>query len=110
MGLFSLKPKERHKPTVEPDFSLAIVHKTIGTTVTRLVEGDYRGFRCLLIANPSNNGNITIGKGNDEDINFPLLKTAYLELHTDLDKVKAVGTDASDVRDFIMERLPHVRP
>jgi len=95
--------RERY-PAKEPDDGVAIFQVTVGTSLTRLVEGDYRNYEVILIANPSNTGDVTIGKGRKDDLTFPLLKTQYLILRCDLDKIKAIGTDASDVVDIILQK------
>lgn len=107
--MFRKKPREINRPTVEPDLGLAIYQVAVGTSLTNLVTGDYREYKVILIANPANVGDMTIGKGDTKDtITFPLLKTAYLEFEYDLDKVKALGTDASDKVDVILEKRKSV--
>ena len=93
----------------ERELGLIIRKVSCGTTLTRIVEGDYRGYRALLIADDSNVGIVTIGKSNKENITFPVLKTAYVEVNYDLDKVFCIGTDASDVLHVLLEKTREVK-
>ena len=95
--------KGERYPAVEPDKSTIINRITVGTSLTRLVEGDYREYEVVLIADPDNSGSVKVGKGWKADMIFPLLKTQYLYIRCDLDKIKAIGTDAGDKVCIIMQ-------
>lgn len=90
-------PKERTGDTI-------IRKVLVGTTHTQLIEGDYSDYELILIANPANTGTVALGRELKESVTFPLLETAYLYVREDLDKLWAVGTNAADVVNIILQK------
>lgn len=87
---------DRRKEVVEKDFDAFIIRKTIGTTLVRLMEGDYRGYITTLRADPDNAGTIYIGKTNDkENVLYPLAKDDYQVTRMDLDKLFVYASQAT---------------
>jgi len=98
--MFGLKHKEktRYKPVVEPEMGCLIFNITVGTSLKRLVKGDYRGYVSTLRADPDNAGTIYIGKTEDkENINYPLKADDSQVTKADLDKLFVYASEANQI-------------
>ncbi len=91
------------KPKLELNNEVIIIVKTVPVIAARMIEGDYKDYIATLRADPTNTGNIKVGK-NKQNCTYPFAGNDSQTTGADLDKLFWKSDNGTEKMHFWMER------